>query len=96
MQLTEEQRDQMQRAFEASSLYFNGETPTARVENWRVWVEAWKCALATHNAGAQPLTDEQILAMAQKYHYDEPDAAGYDFGALSLIEFARALIAKGE
>lgn len=47
-------------------------------------------------ASTNRLTDEQILAIAWKYHYDEPDASGYDFGTPSLLEFARAIIAATE
>lgn len=53
----------------------------------------WQAALKSQ-AASQPkvLTDEQILAVAWKYHYDEPDASGYDFGTRSLLEFARAIL----
>jgi hypothetical protein len=37
-------------------------------------------------------TDDDILALAWKCRYDEPDASGYDFGTRSLLEFARALL----
>ena len=37
------------------------------------------------------MTNDDILAFALKYRYDEPDASGYDFGTRSMIEFAHAI-----
>lgn len=55
-----------------------------------------KLSTETVDKPVHKLSDEQILAIGWKYHYDEPDASGYDFGTRSLLEFARALLAASD
>jgi len=46
--------DAASRAFEESKYYFTGESPVRRVEDWRVWIDAWNAALSASQPKALP------------------------------------------